>query len=43
MDASGMEKWGEERWYVNNIRNVFWLIQKDSDSPLADHDEYLAQ
>ena len=43
MDASGSEKWGEERWYVNNIRNVFWLIQKDSDSPLADHEEYLAQ
>jgi len=33
--------WGDERWYANNIRNVFWLIKKDSDSPIADHDEYL--
>lgn len=35
--------WGDERWYANNIRNVFWLIKKDSDSALADHDTYLAQ
>ena len=33
--------WGDERWYANNIRNVFWLIKKDSDSPIADHDDYL--
>ena len=33
--------WGDERWYANNIRNVFWLIKKDSDSALPDHDEYL--
>ena len=38
------QKWNyDERWYVWNIRNVFWLIQKDGDSPLADHDEYLAE
>ena len=38
------QKWNyDERWYVWNIRNVFWLIQKDSDSQLADHDEYLAR
>ena len=35
--------WGDERWYANNIRNVFWLIRKDSDSPIADHNEYLAK
>ena len=35
--------WGDERWYANNIRNVFWLIKKDSDSPLANHDDYLAK
>ena len=35
--------WGDERWYANNIRNVFWLIKKDSDTALADHDAYLAQ
>lgn len=35
--------WGDERWYANNIRNVFWLIQKDSNSPLDDHDAYLAE
>ena len=33
--------WGDERWYANNIRNVFWLIKKDSDSALPEHDEYL--
>ena len=35
--------WGDERWYANNIRNVFWLIKKDSDSALDNHDEYLAK
>ena len=35
--------WGDERWYANNIRNVFWLIKKDSDSPLENHDDYLAK
>jgi hypothetical protein len=34
--------WGDERWYANNIRNVFWLIKKDADEPLADHDKYLS-
>ena len=32
--------WGDERWYANNIRNVFWLIRKDSDSPIEGHKEY---
>ena len=33
--------WGDERWYANNIRNVFWLIKKGSDSALPEHDDYL--
>lgn len=37
------DDWSDARWYVNNIRNVFWLIKKDSDNPLENHDEYLAQ
>lgn len=36
------DDWSDARWYVNNIRNVFWLIKKDSDNPLEDHDKYLA-
>jgi hypothetical protein len=35
--------WSDDRWYVNNIRNVFWLVQKDSDSALENHNELLAQ
>lgn len=38
------KKWDyDERWYVWNIRNVFWLIQKDSDSALENHADYLAE
>ena len=37
------DNWNDERWYVNNIRNVFWLIQKDSDSALENHGDLLAQ
>ena len=37
------DNWNDERWYVNNIRNVFWLIQKDSDVALENHGELLAQ
>ena len=36
-----VDDWSDARFYVNNIRNVFWLIQKDSDSPLANHKELL--
>lgn len=36
------DDWSDARWYVNNIRNVFWLIKKDTDSALENHDEYLA-
>ena len=35
--------WSDARWYVNNIRNVFWMIQKDTDSALEDHAEWLAK
>ena len=35
------DDWSEARWYVNNIRNVFWLIQKDSDQPIENHAELL--
>ena len=34
--------WGDERWYANNIRNVFWLIKKETDEALSNHDEYLS-
>ncbi len=37
------DDWSDARWYVNNIRDVFWLIKKDTDSALEDHDEYLAE
>lgn len=37
------DDWTDARWYVNNIRNVFWLIQKDSDQALENHEEYLAE
>ena len=35
------DDWSDARWYVNNIRNVFWLIQKDTDSALENHEEWL--
>ena len=42
LDGDGVKyKWGEEHYYANNIRNVFWLIQKDTDSALEDHEEWL--
>ena len=37
------DDWSDARWYVNNIRNVFWLIQKDSDTALENHNELLAE
>jgi hypothetical protein len=40
--ANKTDDWSDARWYVNNIRNVFWLVQKDSDEALADHDAYLS-
>ena len=33
--------WPDTRWYTDNLRNVFWLVQKDSDTPIADHSDYL--
>ena len=41
--ANKTDDWSDARWYVNNIRNVFWLIKKDSDSALENHDELLAE
>ena len=35
------DDWSDARWYVNNIRNVFWFVQKDTDSVLEDHEEWL--
>ena len=31
----------DTRWYTDNLRNVFWLVQKDSDEPLANHSDLL--
>ena len=31
-----------DEWiYITNIRNLFWFIQKDTDSALPNHEEYL--
>ena len=33
-----------DEWiFVTNIRNIFWLIQKDSDTALENHNELLAE
>ena len=36
------DDWSDARWYVNNIRNVFWLIKKDSDDALPNHADLLS-
>lgn len=33
----------DTRWYTDNLRHVFWLVKKDSDSALPNHNELLAQ
>lgn len=33
--------WPDDRWFVHNIRNTFYLMKKSSDAPLEDHDELL--
>ena len=33
--------WPDTRWFTDNLRNTFWLMQKDSDSPLDNHSELL--
>ena len=34
--------WPDTRWFTDNLRNTFWLVKKDSDSPLANHSELLS-
>ena len=31
----------DTRWYTDNLRHVFWLVKKDSDSALPNHNELL--
>ena len=31
----------DARWFVSNLRHVFWLVQKDSDQALDNHDGFL--
>lgn len=35
--------WPDSRWFTDNVRNTFWLVQKDTDDPLENHSELLAQ
>ena len=35
--------WPDTRWFTDNLRNTFWLVKKDSSSPLDNHSDYLAQ
>ena len=34
--------WPDTRWYTDNLRNTFWLVEKASDSPLANHSELVS-
>ena len=34
--------WPDTRWFTDNVRHTFWLVKKDSDSPIANHSDYLA-
>ena len=36
-----MDNWADDRWYVNNVRNTFYLMKKSSDKPLDNHDALL--
>lgn len=33
--------WPDTRWFTDNVRNTFWLVKKDADTPIADHSLYL--
>ncbi len=33
--------WPDTRWFTDNVRHTVWLVKKDSDSPVADHSDYL--
>ena len=35
--------WPDSRWFTDNVRTTMWLMHKDSDSPLENHSELLAQ
>jgi hypothetical protein len=34
--------WPDTRWFTDNVRNTFWLVKKDADTPIPDHSDYLA-
>ena len=34
--------WPDTRWFTDNVRHTIWLIQKDADTPIPDHSDYLA-
>ena len=34
--------WPDTRWFTDNVRNTFWLVKKDADTPIPDHADYLA-
>ena len=33
----------DARWYIDNLRYVIWLVQKDGDTPLPNHADLLAE
>ena len=33
--------WPDTRWFTDNVRNTFWLVKKDSDTPLPNHSDLL--
>lgn len=33
--------WPDTRWFTDNVRNTFWLVKKDADTPIPDHSDYL--
>ena len=33
--------WPDTRWFTDNVRNTFWLVKKDSDTPLPNHADLL--
>lgn len=35
--------WPDSRWMADNIRDIFWLMSRSSDEPLADHNDRLAE
>ena len=34
--------WPDTRWFTDNVRNTFWLVKKDADTPIPNHSDYLA-